>query len=500
MRKYKTAKVLFAALTALSICIYAAAAEWLNPPPRGVYNETNRVLITPEAERPLGFVVLGLWPSGHQYYFLPDLNRMEHVSPGQKRKIMEQFYWLNFEFSHGDIIQYLPAYTDLYVALPDRNLVKESEGNEKEYFIGYLKAHCNFSDNDVKKRVHFFYSAIQLEWAQDSCKIIGRVGRDEKNRVMIAMSEGDMDKYVVTVRTLAKTFPDVFSLKQLGSGISGEGGDEDIAWTPDNKVALFCGRHRVTQYVYRKTGSYDDTAPVTQEQIEEARKAYSEAFFGLPVYFVPEKILLHPELGSKETFHFDMFATMLPNPGKGRPRAFIPTYKYLNVTKIFDSVSNQEIDKDVIRKAQSEYDEAASQFKKTGYEVVRLPFSDHPVRNPVNIVKFHDKDTGEYTVMLAKYPDLLPMGDPNTPQARIQKALDVLAVDTGRWQDNPDGDNYNGLLRTISGLWETMDLVAKLPNPIYDMDKKLVEKYGYRVITVPSYAWGAGGLHCQLLY
>jgi hypothetical protein len=489
--------IIIVGLIALAAGLYAQ--EWLNPPPKGKYNAENKILIVPEAERPLGFIIIGLWPHGNKYYFLPDITKISSAPAAQKREVEKQFYWLNFAFSHGEILKYIPKYTELFVALPDRSKVKESMGGEKEFFLGYLKTMCGFTDAEINKRVHFFMSDIQLEWPQDTCKVMGRMGRDEKNRALLAMSKGDRADYADTVENLVKDFPDQFSLKLMADEISGEGGDEDIAWTPDGQVAFFAGRHRVLQYIYKKTGTYPpDNVPITQEQIEEARQAFSKELFGMPVYFIPERALLDPSLGCSETFHFDMFATMLPNPGKGMPRVFIPTYR--NMRYIIDSLTRQKLDKNMVRQAQSEYDLSADQFKALGYEVVRLPFNDHPVRNPVNIIKYHNNETGRYTVMISKYPNYLPEGNPDTAQAILQNALDRLAADTSLWQNSQTDGNYKTLQSTISNLWNTMGKVEAMPNTNTDSERKIFEKYGYGVVEVPVYAWGAGGLHCQLLY
>ncbi len=467
--------------------------------PKGMFIKDKGALLVPESERQMDFVVVGLWPDEKQYFYLPELKWPSAATGEQKKKIAEKFYWLNFELSHGDLLKNLPKYTRIYAALPDKQYVPESEGHEKEYFISYLKAHCNFTDDDVKKRLYFFYSANVLEWPQDICKIIGI---DSNHRIILGYSEGDtIPGYVLTVKRLVKAFPQTFTLWNFGTDVSAEGGDEDIIWTPDNKVALLAGRHRVIQFLNRNMGqqSFEQNS-LAPSLIETVRKAFSDSVFGIKVLFVPEKLLLTPipGSGSDEVFHLDMLACVLPNPGIGSPRVFIPTY--MKMKQHYDSLLKNSFDKNFISRVQKEYDEASGEFKNLGYEVIRLPFSDHPVRNPVNIVRFRDKNTGKITVLLPKYPYFLPIDSPDTPQQQVLNALDWLRTNFSEWQNLPGPATYQRLADTLQYVFDTMDKVAALPNPIYDTQEKIFKKYGYEVIPIPSYTWGAGGPHCQLLY
>jgi hypothetical protein len=320
--------------------------------------------------------------------------------------------------------------------------------------------------------------------------------------VILGYSEGDtIPGYVLTVKSLAKSFPQTFTLWNFGADVSAEGGDEDMIWTPDNKVALLAGRHRVIQFLTRNMGQQSfDQNPLAPALIETVKKAFSDAVFGARVLFVPEKLLLSPMPGngSEEVFHLDMLACVLPNPGNGSPRVFIPTY--MKMRQHYDSLLKNSFDKNFITRVQKEYDEAADEFKKLGYEVVRLPYSDHPVRNPVNVVRFRDKNTGKITVLLPKYPYFLPIDSLDTPQQQVLNALDWLRTNFSEWQNMPGPDTYQKLADTLQGVFDTMDKVADLPNPIYAAQEKIFKKYGYEVIPIPSYTWGAGGPHCQLLY
>jgi len=331
------------------------------------------------------------------------------------------------------------------------------------------------------------------------CKIIGY---DAQHRVILGYSDGDtIQGYVQTVKNLANTFPNVFTLWDFGRYVSAEGGDEDIVWTPDYKVAILAGRHRVVQFLTRSMGdqSFDKTS-IPPSLIETVRNAFSGAVFGARAIFVPEKLLLAPDLsaGNDEIFHLDMLACVLPDPAGGKPRAFIP--KYMLALKHYDSLLRNVFDRNLISRWQKEYDTAADELSKLGYEVVRLPFSDHPVRNPVNIVRFRDKNTGRITVLLPKYPYHLPMNGPDTPQQQVLNGLEWLKDSFTDWQNMPGPATYKKLSDTLAAIFDVMDKVSEMPNPIYDKQEKIFKKYGYDVITIPSYSWGAGGPHCELLY
>ncbi len=470
-----------------------AQEEWKFPIPKGKRIPGENLIMVPESERFMSFAVMGLWPNTSTYYFLPELKKKKGMTDAQLNEVREQFYWLNFELSHGRVIRNLPKYTQFYVALPDRKYVKESLGWEKKLFLQFLKEKCGFTDEDISHRFNFFKSEIQLEWAQDACKVLGR---EENGRVVIAYSKGDNNPYVGTMQNLANDFPEDFRLVEIDRNLSAEGGDEDIIWQPGGDVAFLAGRNRALEYFRRSRQESYEEQSLTKEMVEEARTAYSNAVFGTKVVFMPEKTLLDAKLRCRETFHLDMIATTLPDiKGKGF-RAFVPSY----TKEAYDALTFAPLDPEIMKGAQREFDLAAEQFKKMGYAVSRLYFSDHPVRGPVNIGRFRNKETGKYTVLLAKYPYHLPPGDPNCPQARINFILDKLNEETADWMENPNTQKYNEVVSWIDTMWRIMDEVALMPNPIYEAQKKVFTDLGYDVITIPMYAWGAGGLHCQLMY
>jgi hypothetical protein len=108
--------------------------------------------------------------------------------------------------------------------------------------------------------------------------------------------------------------------------------------------------------------------------------------------------------------------------------------------------------------------------------------------------------TGKYTVLLAKYPAYLPVTDPNTPQSRLDAALDFLNSETESWLISKTDDGYKNVKAAIAKLWKIMDEICAAPNPTYEAQYKIFKDLGYDVITIPVYAWGAGGLHCQMMF
>lgn len=489
----KQIKLVFMVFMYFNIGIALFSQDWKLPVPKGMAVEDGKVIIVPESERYMNFVIFGLWPNSGKYYFLPEIDAAKGMNKKQLKEVQKQFYWLNYELSHGRPIRSIPKYSHLYVALPDRKYVPESRGGEKELFLSYIKDKCGFTDYEIKHRVHFFKSNIQLEWAQDACKVIGR---EENGRVILAYSEGDNNPYIGTVRNLEKSFPKDFKLVKVDNSLSAEGGDEDLIWTAPGNVAFLAGRNRAKTYLERKYGEILEDKNITKDQIEEARAAFKSMVYGADVIFMPEKVLADPSLGSKETFHLDMISTTMPIPdGKGY-RVFIPTYG----SKAYDAIALQELDPKVKAAAQNEYDQAAAQFKDMGYDVVRLKFNDHPVRSPVNIGRFRNKETGKYTVLLGKYPDFLPLNAPETPQAKINTALDYLNNVTTSWLETKSENGYINVKAAINNLWKVMDEVCEAPNPVYQAQYDIFKMLGYEVITIPVYAWGAGGLHCQMMY
>lgn len=463
------------------------------PLPKGTFIEDREVLLVPESERYMSFLVMGLWPRQDEYFFLPKLKRFEDKNGNKPDALEEELYHLNFELSRGEVLRNIPPYTVLYVAVPDPKYVKESRGGEERYFKDYLKKRCGFTDDEIIKRVRFYKSPVQVEWPQDMCKVIGRAS---DGRVMLAAGSEDRNEYVKSVKALVEAYPKDFVIHDMGDFVSAEGGDLDIVWGPDKKAAVLAGRNRALMYYERKNGMSYESMPLTREEIETARSEFSESFFGSRVLFLPETVLEKPELGCYEVFHLDMTVCTMPPEKGGKPRAFVPKYE----GRSYDALSGAELTDDLASNAGREYDIAAKEMKKNGYKVIRLPFADHPVRSPANSPRYRNRETGKSTVLLGKYPYHLPMGREDTPQKKLMKEIDLLAAFDDSSYEGNSGKGYEELIAGINRLWSVMDMVSEEPNPLTERQKRLFEKEGYVVKVVPVYAWGAGGMHCQLLY
>jgi len=133
--------------------------------------------------------------------------------------------------------------------------------------------------------------------------------------------------------------------------------------------------------------------------------------------------------------------------------------------------------------------------------VHRLPFGDHPVRSPANMVRFYDPEKGRCEVMLAKYPVHMNEGQSGsvTPQEQLKGKLSALQAAAQNWQDKPSDTQYQALMDAFTQVWAEMDSTDKEPNPLFDQWVKTFNQAGIDVIPVSDYAWGAGGLHCQVL-
>jgi hypothetical protein len=471
--------VLFYLLTAVPFCIG---------------DTSNDVFLVPESERPLDFAVIGIWTNSHSYIFSPEIKWPGAPADKAQKELEKDLYFLNLEFTHGEMLQNMPIYTRIYVLVPDKRFVKDATGDEKAYFIEYLKKRCGFTDAQIKNRFQFLYTSEMIVWPQDMCKVIGYNRAD--GRIAIARSSGDVPIYVKVTKEFTDAFPEKFALKDVGMETSAEGGDEDIVQLPGRRVAIVAGRHRAQRYIERTRKSSYEKSPINDAGIQEAKAAFKKNYYKAPVVFLPEEMLKDPLKGSEEVFHLDMYAGMLPDPKGGQPKAFIPSI----MKNCFVSLNDEHLDNDFVSHVQAEYDAAAEQLQKLGFEVQRLVYCDHPVRSPANFLKFHNKITDNYTVMLGKYPNHLPVDDPYTAQHRIVAAFKTVTDRFMKWQKNKHDANYAQLMEVIDLAWKQMDIVSDEDNPMFDEQKKQFEKYGYHVITVPVYAWGAGGLHCLVMY
>lgn len=485
------------AVVALLVMTYFACQKSLQPAfkppplPYGMPVGQSGITLVPESERALDYFVMGLNPEWETNFRLTDEGKSRGGESAEIAEIDRNLYWLNFEMSHGAIMRFLPENSHLFVAVPWPQKKHGCSGREEAFFKSYLIEKCGWAEERIRRQVHFFCSPTSLVWAQDVGEILGR---DAKNRAIIDVGQtGQATRYRRAIQTLAKTFPQHFVLKVLPKGINAEGGDEEIVWTPEGKLALMVGRHRIQAFLENRDQASYDGRPIDDLAIAEAREALSKAFYGLPVHIVPEEVLLHPEKGHPELFHLDMLATVLFNH-RDKPHAFVPTY----TGEAVDASSESLMSRDFVDRVQSEFDSAAKQLDKLGYQVVRLPFADHPVRSPINLVKYHDREKDRIVVLLPHYSYHLPPNQDN-PRQRLQQALDHLDNQAIAWNEQPNEKNFTAYLAAIRNLWRQMEESHQMPNPIFDKQAALFRKAGYEVVGIPSYSWGSGGLHCQML-
>lgn len=448
------------------------------------------MVLRPEADRFLDVFILALEPYRDGFYKVPGpVTRPAKADPREFRELQKQLYALNFEHGHGALLRLLPPNTHLYVAEPKGPLAGPA-GLEREAFIEYLRQRCGWSAEDLARRVHYFPSKHPLTWLQDAGEILGH---DREGRAVIRVDARGRPEYIDNIRALVQAYPKRFSLLETSGGVPAEGGDQELVWLPDGGLGLMVGRNRVDQYFRNVRDETFSEYQVTRELAEEARQAFSATFHGLPVFFLPYSVLLAPNLGSEELFHMDMVAVLLRNP-RGT-HAFVPTYR----PDPADANYHKPLDPALVKACQAEFDQAAAQLKGMGYEVRRLPFADHPVRSPANVIKYLDRFTQRHTVFLAHYPYHLPLADPKNPARRLDAALDHLAGTLGYYEEQPSPDSHLAVQHALSAAWVAMASTGLSPNPDFQAQAAAFREAGYDVIAVPIYPGGGGGLHCMAL-
>ncbi len=469
--------------------------ESLSPVPPGMPRGNSGETVVPESLRNLSFIVLGIWPDNGEYYFLPPIkDAKKAASEAEYRALDEQFYRLNFELSHGNILKMIPEYTRVFIAVPENGKVKGASGREEELMRGYLKSRCGWSEERIKKRINFFKAPSDLVWAQDTSEPIGV---DKDGKIIIAADPDNYNDSFGVVKAMAKAYPEYFTILKLGNSLSSEGGDMEVVLTPDNKSAMFLtGRNRVNHYFFRTKGYPLKGIAFSQDMIDDVKQAYSDALFGIKTAVVPEEMLLSPELAADEIFHLDM-SVVIMSAGK-KVDAFVPTYD--NPWKKRDLVSGEVFAPSVIKGWQVEYDAIAGELGRMGYNVLRVPFADHPVRSPANLVKYRDPQTGKSCVLLGKYPFLADDNADTAPQAKMNDSFGALNDAEKQWEQSYSTGAYDYLMQCVDNLWAAMDYSASAKNSLYEKQKAIFEKAGYEVTTVAEYPWGAGGIHCDLQF
>lgn len=239
----------------------------------------------------------------------------------------------------------------------------------------------------------------------------------------------------------------------------------------------------------------DSNNPYEKWMVEEARTAFSNSVYGLPVYILPEKLLYNRNIGTNEVFHLDMYLVVLP--GENKINAFIPIY---DKKDIMDILFRKLLDYEFIKKCNEVYDAAAQQMKEAGFNVIRVPFYDHPVRNPANVAKFKNKETGKITVFLSKYPYHIANNGELSNQEKLQNGIFYLENELNYFKSSNDKKAYSNLLIAIEYLFRLIAEEENSKNPIAEKQAQIYRNYGYDVVLIQQYAWASGGLHCSMLY
>jgi hypothetical protein len=448
------------------------------------------LVLLPESERPFSRVVIGLRPHG-----ATGGKPMRGATDPRIVDVRRRIYALDFELLQGKSMTAVPPYAKFYVAVPDPATVPEASGEEEADFRAYLASRLGWADETIRVRTRFFRVSRPILYPQDMAEILGR---DGAGRLVLGVG-GDTDPdYAEPVERIVRAFPDAFSVRRLEGlhvgNINTEGGDVALSWLPDGSIGLLVGRHRAIRYLEGRTGESLLGRPLASEQIEEVRRAFSSAFFGIGVVIVGEDALRDPSRGSEALFHADMAVAAVRNATEAL--AFVPTYE----TPPVDANSREVLPETFVRDVQKEYDLVAGQMEARGYRVVRLPFEDHPVRSPVNVSKFVDAASGRPVVVLAQYPEHRPPAPGvKSAMAQLQDALSALQESLDAWEAAPTDAAFARLDASLRDAWRELDEAAASPNPLFDRQRALYEANGLSVLPLPLFPSGEGGVHCLLL-
>ncbi|MFI5181224.1 MAG: hypothetical protein ACHQPI_07525 [Thermoanaerobaculia bacterium] len=452
-------------------------------------------LLRPEAERPLQSLVIGVQAQRSGMAAIPGVEPGPSPDDRLAVRLRQELNAINVEIDHGRLLAFLPAHSRLFVAIPDPKGNPEASGHEEEDFRFYLEQRVGWSRDEIARRVRFFSVPYPVLFPRDLSEILGL---DSRHRLVLGLGRDADPVYARALERLVGLFPDSFRLIRLrGVGVRNvntEGGDIGLVWTPEGRVGLLVGRHRVLRYLEHHYGEDLTAKPVSRERIEEARAAFQAAFFGVEVIILGEEVLSKPELGSEQLFHADMVVSVMR--GRGRAVAFVPTFRGAPI----DAITHVPVASDVVSRVQSEYDVVAAQMARRGYAVVRLPYADHPVRSPVNSTPFVEPATGQPWVLLGRYPEHLVWkpGGP-IPLFPLQDAMDDLTERVLHWRKSALEEDGRLVSAALARVWREWDQSLLGENPIFEEQKRLYEENGIRVRAVPMIPSGAGGIHCLLL-
>jgi hypothetical protein len=445
---------------------------------------------TPEAERTLGRVVLGLDPNQTKLFLLPETVAWDPKSRDPRvRWLRRELCWLRFELGHGQMFRRARPYTVFFIAVPNPRTTANSLGGDEAGLRDYLKEHVGWTDRVIAERVRFFAVPEQVPYPQDMAEPIGY---DASGRLVLGVGDDIEPWYRHAVDGLVAAFPKDFAIRPLPD-VNTEGGDLSIVRLPDGGVGLLVGSNRIARFVARRHPETTKGAPIPDARIEEARRAYQEAFDGVETIVVGHEALRNPLLGNAELYHIDMLVAVLLTPSG--VVAFVPTYGAGPI----DAHSHVAIPIADVRRFQAEYDRTARQFEARGYRVARVPFADHPARSPVGITRFAEAQTGRSAVMLGRYPDHAATPDGHNSQSQVQGVLRALEESVAAWQSGPTDARWRAVHAAVDRAWKQMDASAEQPNPDFERQKKIYESYGVSVMGIPIFPTGEGGVHCLVL-
>ena len=446
----------------------------------------SEIRLIPESQRSFERVILGLEA------FPPDERLFPEGSSRRERDakfvfLRDELYWLQFELLHGRIMAAAPAHSRFFVAIPRPRT--PGPGGEESSFRRYLRNRLNWSDAEIRRRVRFFQADEVLRYPRDMAEPIGR---DVRDRLVLAIGSDADNFYAEPLARLVDAFPNDFRREVL-EGVNTEGGDISGVLLPNEGIGVIVGYHRIRRWVEKKYGAAVAARPLKQSVVEEAKQAFKRAFFGLEVIVVGEEELAGSSPESRELFHADMVLTVVR--GTSGIVAFVPSYAQAPV----DSTTFAGLSDDIRRRAQGVYDRAARLLVRRGYRVVRMPFRDHPDRTPVQAGAYADPDTGAQVVLLGKYPYHFRLPDGSNPQEMLQAGVSAMEAALAGWRRNPSPAAWKRLSGELERLRALMDRMPSLPNPDFDAQARLYEAEGIRVVAVPIYPTGEGGIHCLLL-
>ena len=444
----------------------------------------------PEAERSLRRVVIGLQPNETNLLMVPETAAWDPKTKDPRvRWLRRQLYGLNFELEHGQIFRHSPPHTRFFVAVPDPATTPESLGNEEAVFREHLKERVGWSDKVIDERVRFFPVPEPVPFPQDMAEPIGY---DENGRLVLGIGTDADEHYRRAVDRLVAASPNDFVRVRLPD-VNTEGGDLALVRLPEGGVGLLVGYNRVLRWVLRHYPETVPGAPTPKARVEEARRAYQKAFGGIETIVIGGEALADPRLVNPEIFHLDMLVAVLRTPSG--VVAFVPTYEGSPV----DAISHSRLAAADVRRFQAEYDRTARQLSARGYRVARVPFADHPARNPVGIGKFVDPATGRPTVVLGRYPEHLADSDDRNAQTQLQLAFQALDAVVAVWRHQPTESRWKAVQAAVRAVWRQMDVAVAAPNPLFESQRRVYESFGIGVLSLPIFPTGEGGVHCLLL-